>query len=160
MKLTDDKSSSLVIERTIDAPLEKVWRAWSEPVEFKKWWGPKDWTTPTCTLDFQVEGTYFISIRNPDGREIFNTGTFTEIIPLERISYMDSFADKNGNIVPSEAYNLIGLPTYQHVTVLFEVRSEKTKITLIHAGIPLGEMSAITARGWQESFDKLQLSLL
>ncbi len=157
---SDENPSQLVIERTIDAPLNKVWRAWSDPVEFKKWWGPKDFTTPTCTMDFQVEGTYFKSIRNRDGKEMFNTGTFTEIIPMERISYMDSFADKNGNIVSSDAYELAGFPTHLHVTVLFEIRSEKTKITLIHTGIPHGEMTEMTAQGWQESFDKLQMSLL
>ncbi len=36
----------LVITRIFDAPRELVWKAWTDPEMFMKWWGPKDFTSP------------------------------------------------------------------------------------------------------------------
>jgi uncharacterized protein YndB with AHSA1/START domain len=45
------------------------------------------------------------------------------------------------------------------VTITFEEVSGKTKMTLRHVGLPEGEMSEQTGKGWNESFDKLAESL-
>ena len=42
--------NELVITRTFDAPVALVWRAWSEPEHFSKWFGPKGLTVPHCTM--------------------------------------------------------------------------------------------------------------
>ena len=48
--------NELVITRTFDAPVALVWRAWSEPEHFSKWFGPNGLTVPHCTIDFRVGG--------------------------------------------------------------------------------------------------------
>jgi len=45
------------------------------------------------------------------------------------------------------------------VIVTFEDMDGKAKITLRHEGLPAGEMSEMTGQGWNESFDKLAISL-
>jgi uncharacterized protein YndB with AHSA1/START domain len=147
----------IVIERIFDAPRELVWRAWTEPEHFKRWWGPKDFTAPDATLDLREGGRYLASMQSPDGQKFWSGGFYNEIVPLQKIVYTDSFTDEAGNVVPASHYGMEGdLPLEFHVTLTFEeLEGNKTKLTLRHVGIPVGEMSDMTEAGWNESLDKL-----
>src|SRR5512134_2988905 len=80
----------LVITRVFDAPRELVWKAWSEPEHFKRWWGPKGFTCPVCQIDFRVGGKFLGCMRSPEGQDFWSTGVYKEIVPLERIVSTDS----------------------------------------------------------------------
>lgn len=150
----------ITITRVFDAPLGLVWKAWTEPEHFMKWWGPKSFTTPVCKVDLRVGGKYLYCMRSPEGQNFWGTGVYREIVPLERIAYTDSFADAEGNLVPPTHYGFASdFPSELLVIVTFEDYEGKTKLTLRHAGLPAGEMSDQTATGWNESFDKLAQSL-
>ncbi len=146
----------LIITRVFDAPRELVWKAWTEPERFRRWWGPKNFTTPFSTIDLREGGAYLNCMRSPEGQDYWSTGVYREIVPLERIVYTDSFADEKGNVVPAAHYGMSqDFPLEMLVTVTFEEDGGKTKMTLRHAGIPAGQMSELTEAGWNESFDKL-----
>ena len=146
----------LVITRVFDAPRELLWKAWTEPERFMRWWGPKHFTAPVSTIDLRVGGKYLHCMRSPEGQDYWSTGVYREIIPLERIVYTDSFADEKGNVVPASHYGMPGdWPLEYLVTVTFEEDGGRTKMTLRHEGIPTGKMSDDTRAGWNESFDKL-----
>ena len=150
----------LYIERTFNAPVEMVWRAWSEPERYMKWWGPRDYVCPDAKIDFRVGGKWLSAMRGPDGKDLWSTGTYREIVPLERIVSTDSFADESGNIVPASHYGMPGdIPLEMMVTVTFEDIGGKTKMTLNHVGLPAGEMEGGANEGWNQSFDKLAESL-
>lgn len=154
------KKADLVIIRTFDAPRELVWKAWTEPQSFMRWWGPKDFTTPVSKIDLREGGKYLNCMRSPEGQEYWSTGVYRDIVPMERIVCTDSFADGKGNIVPASYYGMLGdWPKELLVTVTFEEIDGKTKMTLRHAGIPKGKMSEDTETGWNQSFDKLAESL-
>jgi len=51
-------AEELTISRLIDAPPELVWEAWTDPEYVKRWWGPKGFTSPKCSIDFRVGGGY------------------------------------------------------------------------------------------------------
>lgn len=53
------KTNELIIERIFDAPVEKVWKAWSDPAEMKKWWGPENFTAPSITISFFCHSASF-----------------------------------------------------------------------------------------------------
>ena len=149
----------LVIERVFDAPLELVWKAWTEPEHMMRWWGPKGYTAPACEIDFRVGGKYFNCMRSPEGQDYWSTGVYREIVPLERIVATDSFADEHGNVVPATHYGMTAeMPLEMLVTVTFEDLGGKTKLTLRHAGLP-AEMRTDAGQGWSESLDKLAQSL-
>jgi uncharacterized protein YndB with AHSA1/START domain len=146
------------LTRILNAPRAKVWQAFTDPEQLKRWWGPKDYTAPTYNLDLQVGGKYLYAMRAPDGMTVWGTGVFKEIVPMERLVYTDSFADEHGNVLlPSEVGMGDDFPREMIVTVLFEDfdGGAKTRLTLIHEGLPAGEMSQMTMGGWSESFDKL-----
>lgn len=154
------RTNELVITRIFDAPGDLVWKAWTDPDEIKKWWGPKNFTAPVSQIDFRVGGRYLYCMRSPEGQDFWSTGTYKEIVPGKRIVATDSFADAEGNVVPATHYGLgADFPLELEVTVTLEEKDGQTKMTLRHVGIPEGEMRDQTSAGWNESFDKLAENL-
>lgn len=151
----------LVITRVFDAPRALVWKAWTDQGQIARWWGPKDFTAPSCTIDLRVGGRYLFCMRSPEGQDFWTTGTYREIAPPERLVFSDSFADAAGNVVPASHYGMSDdLPLEMLVTVTFEEHAGRTTMTLRHVGLPAGNMGEMTGHGWNESFDKLTASLL
>jgi uncharacterized protein YndB with AHSA1/START domain len=156
----DKNSRELTITRVFDAPRALVWKAWTDPQQLMRWWGPKDYTSPFCKIDLRVGGKYLFCMRSPEGQDYWSTGVFREIVPMERIVLTDSFADEQGNVVPASYYGMgEDFPQELQVTVILEGEGDKTKMTLRHAGMPEGDMKEQTEAGWNESFDKLAESL-
>jgi uncharacterized protein YndB with AHSA1/START domain len=148
-------SEVLVIRRILDAPREAVWKAWTDPGRFMRWWGPEGFTAPACEIDLRVGGKYLNCMRSPEGKDYWSTGVYRDIVPMKRIVYTDSFADEKGNVVPASHYGIQGdWPAELLVTVTFEEDGGKTVMTLQHEGIPPEIMSDCEA-GWSGSFDKL-----
>jgi uncharacterized protein YndB with AHSA1/START domain len=158
--ISERGKQEIVITRIFDAPRELVWKAWTDPKHFQRWWGPKDYTCPFCQMDLRVGGKYLNCMRSPEGQEYWSTGVYREIIPMERIVFTDCFADEQGNVVPATHYGMSAdFPLEMLVTVIFEDSGNKTKMTLKHVDLPIGEMTEQTGAGWNESFDKLAESL-
>jgi len=57
--------NEIVIARLFDAPREAVWRVWTVPELVMMWWGPRDFTAPSCKIDFRVGGSYLYCMRAP-----------------------------------------------------------------------------------------------
>lgn len=160
---TNLNENELIITRCFNAPRELVWKAWTEPEFIKKWWGPKFFISPYSDIDLRIGGKYLNCLRSPEDEDYWSTGTYKEIIPLEKLSCTDSFSDEHGNILPAAYYGMISdFPLEMLVTVIFEDIEGKTKMTLMHSFLPEGQTRELTAKGWDESFDKLsqELSLM
>jgi len=149
---------ALTISRVFDAPRERVWIALTEPSSIMKWWGPREFTSPSCTVDFRVDGKYLFCMRSPEGKDYWSTGVYREIVPLERIVYSDSFSDEQGNVVPASYYGMPDMPGEMNVVLSLEDVEGKTRMTLRHEGMP-EEMMNDASAGWNGSFDKLEASL-
>lgn len=152
----------ITITRIFDAPRNLVWKAWSNPELIKKWWGPKDFTSPECQIDMKVGGKYVFCMQSPDGEKYYSAGSFLEIVPMEKIVYTDAFSDEKGNIVSPTKYGMPeSFPLEMLVTIKLEDEGDKTKMTLTHSGIEnmdpvdVGNMEI----GWGESFDKMSTTL-
>lgn len=156
---TKEKKKTISINRTFNLPLKTVWKAWSEPESLKKWFSPEGYTSPSSTIDFKVGGKYLNSMKGPDGKETWSTGTYLEIVPNKKIVYSDSFADAEGNIVPASYYKMAGEWGLKlKVTVEFEEVGGKTKMKLRHEGLPI-EVADDCIKGWQSCLDKLETNL-
>ena len=44
---------TITIKRIFNLPLQKVWKGWSEPESFKKWYSPQEYTCPGCNIEFK-----------------------------------------------------------------------------------------------------------
>lgn len=154
-----NKQNELVIVRTFNAVKEKVLHAWSDAEHFKKWWGPKEFTCPDCTIDFKVGGKWLASMMDDKGNKIWATGVYKEIVPYDKMVFTDCFADEKGNVVSSEIYGMKDVPMEMLVTVLLKEINGKTEMTIIHKGLPEGELSKGANIGWNTSIDKMEESL-
>jgi uncharacterized protein YndB with AHSA1/START domain len=81
----------LVISRIIDAPREKVFKAWTDPELLKQWFAPKPWTTPVAELDVRPGGASLIVMRGPDGNEFPNRGVYLEVVKNERLVFTNAY---------------------------------------------------------------------
>jgi uncharacterized protein YndB with AHSA1/START domain len=157
---TESLEQELVITRVFDAPRELVWRAWTEPERLMRWWGPRAYTVPHCTIDLRPGGRIHLCMRSPHGRDIWNGGVFLEVDEPSRLVMSDYFADEVGNPVPPTQYGMgPDFPSEAVITVTFEDFGGKTKLTL-RQSVP----AAVAARygayqGWNESLDRLEEEL-
>jgi uncharacterized protein YndB with AHSA1/START domain len=81
----------LVLTRTIHAPREKVFRAWTDPDLLKQWFAPLPYTTPAAQMDVRPGGSSRIVMRAPDGTEVPNRGVYLEVVPNERLVFTDAY---------------------------------------------------------------------
>ena len=151
--------NEIVINRVFDLPISKVWQAWTEAEQFKKWWGPKDFTCSSSKMEAKVGGKYLNCMRGPDGKEYWSTGEVKELIPERKLVVTDSFSDEKGNIKPASEYGMPGdWPKELLITVYLEEADGATKLKLRHQGIP-DEMREDCMKGWNESLDKLEKNI-
>lgn len=153
---SEDKKQDLIINRVFISAPEELFQAWSDPKMIAQWWGAKTYTTPVVKIDFRVGGQLLYCMRSADGQDTWGKGIYKEIVKPSRIVVTDSFADPLGNTVPASYYGLEEeWPEDLLLTLTFEDLAGKTKFTLIHSGLPAGQMIDLTRTGWNESFDKL-----
>src|SRR5215207_365378 len=111
MTMTDTTSSistrDLMFTRVFDAPVEQVRTAWTNSDEVKRWWGPKGFTSPVAKMDVREGGTSLVCMRSPDGQDPYNTWTYREIAPMERLEFVLDWADEAGNRIDPVT---LGLP--------------------------------------------------
>lgn len=166
--MTDQKG--IVIEKIFDAPREKVWKAWTDPEMVKKWWGPKDFWAPSIKIDLRVGGKYIFAMHGPKGsewdRDLYSSGIYKEIAPMEKLVVSDYFSDENGNKTnPTEHGLSTDMPTEMTVTVRFEDAGDnKTKLSIEYPRPESDEQfeamkNSGMEEGWGTSLDKLAESL-
>ena len=88
---SDDRE--LVLTRIIDAPAEKLYRAWTQPQLLKQWWAPRPWTTPRAELDVRPGGVGNIVMRSPEGQDMPCPGVYLEVVPNKRLVLTDAYRE-------------------------------------------------------------------
>jgi|SRR5688572_30730468 len=147
----------MVTTKTIHAPIEKVWEAWSNGSIVKQWWGPRIFTAPVAKMDFRVGGKSLVCMRSPDGFDIYNTWTYTEIIPMQQISFIHHFSDKEGNKLNPSAIGMPpGIPeSVPHIITLKPIAIDTTEITVRESGYTSEQVVALSKAGMDECLDKM-----
>lgn len=104
MTISNDSAPSsgereLVITRVVEAPRELVWKAFTEAERLAEWWGPAGYTMLVSALDFRPGGLFLYSQRSPDGQLMWGRFVFGEMQAPERLTFVSSFSDADGNMV-------------------------------------------------------------
>lgn len=81
----------LTLTRLIDAPREKVFKAWVTPEILTEWWCPKPWRVAECELDPRAGGVLRTLMRGPQGESHDMVGVYLEIVPGQKIVFTDAF---------------------------------------------------------------------
>lgn len=154
-----------VISRVFDAPRNVVYRAWAEPAELQKWFGPKGASMFHSEGEVKPGGMYHYGMRMPDGQEVWGRWIFREIVPPERLVFVSSFSDKDGGLTRHPM-----APTWPAETLstfTFEDEGDKTRVTV--RWVPLNptdeERDTFAAGmesmngGWTGTFDRFEQCL-
>ena len=147
----------IVLTRELDAPRKEVFQAWTDRDRFATWWGPDGFTTPACTIDARPGGLLHYCMRSPEGQDFWGRGVYREVVELERIVYVDSFADAEGNLVEPAHYGMSpSWPSEALVTLTLAERGGGTHLTLEHAVEAASESERdMCQQGWSQSLDRL-----
>jgi uncharacterized protein YndB with AHSA1/START domain len=120
MTASPTSDRELVLTRLIDAPREKLFRAWTDPALLKQWFAPLPYTTPVAELDVRPGGSNLIVMRGPDGKDIPNHGVYLAVVPNERLVFTDAY---------SKAWEPSEKP-FMTVILTFEDEGGKTRYTV------------------------------
>ena len=160
--MTDNnvRRDEVVIERSFDAPVDLVWKMWTDPEHFKAWYGPDGAAIPVAKMDVRVGGRRLVcmEMQFPSGpMQMWFTGEYREVVENARLVYTESMSDEHGNVAsPAEMGMPEGHPTTTEVRVELTDIGGRTNMVMTHAGIPSDSPGAA---GWIMAFDKLDRHL-
>ncbi|WP_299727143.1 SRPBCC domain-containing protein [uncultured Tateyamaria sp.] len=144
------------IEREFDAPIDLVWKMWTDPALFKRWYGPNGMSVPTAEMDVKIGGTRKVcmALQSPErSMEMWFTGVYKEVSAPDRLVYTESMCDADGTIIPPQAMGMPeGFPDITEVIIDLQDVGGKTRIVMVHVGVPEGTAGA---GGWAQAFDKM-----
>jgi len=143
----------LMFSRVYDAPVELMFRLWTEPEHIRRWWGPHDFTVPRAEFDARPGGRLRIDFRGPDGEVFPNLGQVREVSPFERLVFTAEYRHGGEKL-------LVG----SLVTVTFSDEGGKTRVTVraevYHAAPEAADGVAGMEEGWTQQLEKLELEAL
>lgn len=139
----------VTLTRTYSAPLERVWKAWTDPTELKAWWGPDNVSIPECEVDLRVGGTFHIVMEAGEAMGPYK-GTkwpmlaeFTVVEPMSKLSYT----------AQAWTEGMKEETTIDQTTeILFSEVDGKTTVEVTAAILKTGPKAAMAAEGMEMGF--------
>ncbi len=115
-RASDTAEREIVISRTLDAPRDLVFNAFTDPEQVVRWWGPNGFTTTTEHMDVRPGGSWKFVMHGPDGTDYPNFIAYEEVVRPERLVYGHG-ADAAGD-------------AHFKQTITFTEQGGKTEVTL------------------------------
>jgi uncharacterized protein YndB with AHSA1/START domain len=135
---------TLELERVIPAAPSVVFKAFSDPKELAKWWGPEGFSSPGLKFQARVGDHYRIEMQPPEGDSFHLTGEFREVEPPTRLAFTFVWEPPD----PEDAETLVALS--------FRDLGESTQVAFTQGPFKTEERRALHRDGWGDSFDKLE----
>lgn len=136
-------SRAVRFHRVLRTTPHKLYRAFLEPAAMAKWLPPFGFTCTVHHLDAQVGGTFRMSFHNfGTGASHSFGGEYLELVPSQRLVYVDRFDDPN-------------LPGEMRVEVTLTPVVCGTELQVVQSGIPDVIPLEMCTLGWQESLVQL-----
>ena len=137
--------TQVTIEREFAAPRALVWKAFTDPTQFAKWFGPRGMSISRVELDVRPGGALRYDMRAPNGATFTALGAFIEVIEPERLVYTE-----RNEMTGEVAFELLN-------TVTFTERGGKSQVRLELRVLRAVRFMPVThaAQGWTQALDKL-----
>jgi uncharacterized protein YndB with AHSA1/START domain len=145
--VNDHRARVLRIERTFDAPVERVFDAWTSEEVLRRWLhGMPGWETPVAEVDLRAGGLIRIVMRDPsDGTEAGARGEYQVVDPPHRLVFTWVWDDQ-----PDRP---------QLIELEFSERDGATTVSMTNSSVPTDERLESQRRGWNVCYDNLELLL-
>ncbi|MDP9282750.1 MAG: SRPBCC domain-containing protein [Chloroflexota bacterium] len=146
---------TLSTTRVFDAPREMVFKAWTDPKQFARWF-PPDGFTAACELDVRPGGSLRVDMKGADpalGPDFYEKvfpgkGVYQEVVANELLAFTFEASGEEG-----------APPMKMLMTVVFEDEGRKTKLSIHQTADSVGDYEALVkigaSEGLRQSLDKL-----
>lgn len=124
----------LKVRRFVAASPDRVFQAWTDSDEMKKWWGPNGVTCLSVEVDLRIGGQYRIENRLPDGSVLWISGKF-EVIEKPHLLIYTWIVENTS-------------PTTERIEVQFKQHGSGTNVIIIHDRIATKVLSERHQQGW------------
>jgi uncharacterized protein YndB with AHSA1/START domain len=145
MTTKTEEKTSLEIKRFINAPPARVYKAWTDPAELQRWFGPEDVRTIKIDADVRIGGKYRWDLQKQDGEEWSCLGEYRELVPGKKIVFTWKWDDDEN----WAEHNSV-------VTVELSDRDGGTEVRLVHEKLPSEESRDRHNQGWNSVLDRLE----
>ena len=135
---------TLAMKREFPAVRAVVFRAFVDPNQLAKWFGPKGFTIPRVEFSPRVGEHYRIEMQPPDGKHFYLIGEFCEVDPANRLAFTFVWEEPN----PDDVETQVGLS--------FRDLGGSTEVDFTQGLFKTEERRALHHDGWSDSFDKLE----
>jgi uncharacterized protein YndB with AHSA1/START domain len=147
-----------VIDRTLKASVEKVWKMWTTKDGLEKWWGPEHFNSAVRHLDVRAGGRF----------EIVMTAMLPEIIAQLKAAGMGessvakgdyTVVEANRRLVYTNAVDFVpGVPPYTSTTIveMSATPSGGTRLTVTNDVMHDEQWTAMATMGWTQQIGKLE----
>lgn len=95
----------LILDVTLAARRDAVWRCWTEPALLMDWHCPKPWRVASADLDLRAGGRYDMVFAGPNGERMDHRGAYLEVSPRQRLVFTDAFSE---DFIPNEKHFMTG----------------------------------------------------
>lgn len=139
----DIPAKSIRISRTFNAPLEKVWSAYTRSTWLDQWWGPAPWRAETKSMNFTAGGFWLYAMVGPENEKHWARFDFTAINTYKNFEGEDAFCDESGkpdSSFPRTKWNTVftETPAGTQVDAILVFGTEKDLQTLVEMGFEQG----------------------
>lgn len=140
------------VSRVFGAPRDLVYRTLTEPEHLAHWWGSAGCTLTTCKVDLRRGGEFLYCMHLPNGMDMWGKWFYRDVMAGERIVYVVSFCDENGNITrhpysPEWPLELLS-------TITFQDEGDGTRVTMNAVPLNATENERKTFEAGRTSFQK------
>jgi len=158
--MTGTTTLDVHVTRDFAAPIDRVWRAWTEPDDLRQWWGPAGFECTRAEVDLRVGGRIFVTMQAPaeyGGFQQHSTWNITEVEAPRLLRYVFRFADAYGNrITPAEAGIPEGVPSGgNHDVTLADLGNGRTRLEMTEHGYTAAEARDLSQSGLEQCLDKM-----
>jgi len=149
----------IIAARIFNAPIELVWKNWTEPELVMRWWGPDRFTSPYAKINFREGGSSIVCMRAPiefGGQDTYNVWTYKTIVPNEKIEYVQNLSDEHGNIVDPIKVNMpADFPKDTETIVTFKKLGEDKTEMVVKELADFGQIFEFAKIGLEQCLDKM-----
>lgn len=122
-------SKPFIISREFNVPRDLLWKVWTEREHFGQWFGPKGLKVTIAAFDLRPGGMIHYGMITPDGKEIWGKAVYREIVPPEKLVWINSFSDQNAGITRHPLTN-DRWPLKMLTVVTFAEKAGRTTVTV------------------------------
>jgi len=143
MSIEEIDDTTLVLSRSYQSPAARVFKAWTDPEDLRRWYAPVDgWTVSKAEVDLRRGGGYHLEFGPPGGEQVVEKGRYEEIIEGRLLVFRITVEGQNTD----EA---------TRVRVEFVESAGRTEVTIVEGKYSNKATRDMHAKGWSHCLDLL-----